>query len=461
MKRPLSPRAKKNLRIMRNIHLAVLGLVVLAPMGIEFVSQRGLREIKRQMRAEGLPLTPAELTRPLPPADQNAAPLYVHLTDMLEKQPLKGDDKVLDEVTKQLPPPAEHLAQLRQALARRHDVVSLIHQAAQKPQCVFNRNYALGPDMLFPEYAKMRGGLRVLTNESLILLADGKTLDAIRNEAMGFKMAQHAASEPTLISKLVGVALNAITLHFMERVLYTAGDQPGVAQAVADAISQNWKTVSMADGMRGEIILGEVVFDMLRAGKFHADAKDGLYANAVARRPSSLSVALLDANELNLLTYQQENLHLMMGSYMNSKAGLDRLDREARSYPYLPTRYIATILVPVFSQARSKQAQGEAQAAVVRMAALAFAYRQSRGQFPDEWAQTNTPASNDPFSDHALTYRREKEGFVLYSAGPTGAFSGGAAGRKPDSKETVFRFPMPAYYTQPSASPLPPTAPSN
>lgn len=450
MKRPLSPRAKKNLRIMRNIHLAVFGLVVLVPMGIEFVSQRGLREIKRQMRAEGLPLTPAELTKPLPPADQNAAPLYIRLTDMLDKHPLKGDDAVINDVTKQQPPPAEHLAQLRQALARRQDIVSLIHQAAQKPECVFNRDYALGPDMLFPEYAKMRGGLRILTNESLVLLADGRTLDAIRNEAIGFKMAQHTAAEPTLISKLVGVALNAITLHFMERVLYTAGDQPGVAQAVADAVSHNWQSVSMADGMRGEIILGEVICDMTRDGKALVETKEGPKMDEAIHSPSSFHKAIIDASELNLLTSQRQGLHWMARSYMAGKAGLDQVNRDAQAYAFLPTRAMTAIIMPVLGQARSKQAQGEAQAAVVRMAALAFAYRQSRGQFPDDWAQAQIPAASDPFSDHALTYQREKEGFVIYSAGPTGAFGGGTAGRKPDSMETVFRFPMPAYYTQPS-----------
>ncbi len=459
MKRPLSPRAQKNLRVLRNIHLAVFGVAVIVPMGIEFVSQRGLREIKRQMRAEGLPLTPAELNKPLPPADQNAAPLYVRLTELSDKQPLAGDDKVLDEVTKQIPPSPEHIARLRQALARRQGLVTLIHQAAQKPVCVFNRNYALGPDLLFPEYAKMRGGLRVMTNESLVLLADGKLLDAIRNEAIGFKMAQHAASDSTLISKLVGVALNAITLHFMERVLYTAGDQPGVAQAVADTISQNWHTVSMADGMRGDIIMGEVICDMMRDGKVQLNAKDGIKTDGSGHSLSILRQAIVDANELNLLTSQRQGLSWMTRSYMAGKAGLEEVNREATTYARLPTRNLAAIIMPVLTQARSKQAQGEAQAAVVRMAAFAFAYQQSHGQFPDEWAQTQTLAASDPFSDHALTYRREKDGFIIYSAGPTGAFGGGTAERKPDSMETVFRFPMPAYYTQPSAS-ASPTAPA-
>ena len=461
-KRPLSPRARKALRVLRNIHIAVFVVAVIVPAGIEFASQRGLREIKRQMRAEGLPLTPGELNRPLPPADRNAAPLYVRLTELLDKQPLTGDDKVLDDVTKQVPPTPDHIARLRFALQRRQDVVSLIHQAAQRPECVFSRNYALGPNLLFPEYARMRSSARILTNESLVMLADGKTIDAIRNESLGFRVAQQAAAEPNIIGKLVGVALNTITLRFMERVLYTAGDQPGIAQSVADTIAQNWKTVSMADGMRGEIILGEVVFGMLRNGKTLDSGKEGLLMGREVRpAPNILARAMLDANELYLLTCQRENLHLMARSYQAGKADMSRLEREAQAYPWLPTRTFASILLPMFMQARTKQAQGEAQAAVVRTAALAFAYRQQHGSFEDERALDHAPTGNDPFGISDVAYRGNTKSFYVFSAGPTGDFMGGSADRRPDSIETVFRYPMPAYYTQksPPASAAPSAKP--
>ena len=39
-------------------------------------------------QADGIPLGPKQLQRPLPPPDQNAAPLYQQLTQMLTQKPM-------------------------------------------------------------------------------------------------------------------------------------------------------------------------------------------------------------------------------------------------------------------------------------------------------------------------------------------------------------------------------------
>ena len=424
---------------------------------LEQANRQGLHDVKLQLKAAGMPLKPEELQAPLPPAAENAAPLYVQLTQLLKAKPLAGTDKVLDDGSKNYPASAERIAQLRTALQHRQDILQLVHQAAARPRFVFTRDYAQGPYLLLPEYAPMRAGLRILTRESLVLLADGKPLDAIRNETLGFHMAQHAAADSILIAKLVGVALNTMTLRFMERVLYTAGDQPGVAQAVADTIAQNWKLVNMADGMRGEVILGEVVCDMIRAGKFHEGSfKNG---NGVSRH-SSLYKALVDANELDLLSHLNTEIKLMKQPYAEGISGMEALAQDIEIHNNLPTHLLTSVLWPVFSQARAKQAQGEAQAATVRASAQALAYHQQHRVFPDSLETVVSPLPLDPFAANIskssdgkmegtpLHYQREDNGFTIYSVGPTGKFSGGTTLHKPDSRETVFHFPMPAYYLQ-------------
>ncbi len=417
---------------------------------LEAASQHGLREIRQQIRHEGLPLTPADLQRPMPPANRNAALEYAQLTQLLKANPLSGEAAVLNEVKRDVPSPAGNMQQIRSALLLRRDVTALVHQAAQKPECNFNRDYSQGYNLLLPEYAAMRSGLRVLTNESALLLYDGKPLDAIRNETLGFAMAKHAQTDPILIGKLVSVALNAITLHFMERVLYTAGEQPGVAQAVENAVADNWQTVSMADGMRGELVADEVTFAQLRAGTLRDnDLKPGEKPDSTPHRsPSFVGTALMSANELHLLRYVHSSIAAASLPPRESQAKLDALEHEALRYEHLPTRSIAAIMVPVFSQARTKQTQGEAQQAVVHAAAAVMAYKQQNGRLPNTLNQAMQTVPADPFDQQPLRYRLDGDGFVVYSAGPTGKFDGGTANTKPNSYESVFRFPMPVWYTQ-------------
>ena len=58
--------------------------------------------------------------------------------------------------------------------------------------------------MLFPELAGLREDARELETESFLLAGQGKYSTAITNQALGFRVAQQAASDPTLINYLVG-----------------------------------------------------------------------------------------------------------------------------------------------------------------------------------------------------------------------------------------------------------------
>ena len=86
---------------------------------------------------------PQELQKPLPPPEQNAAPLYTKLTKLLHDKPL-GLPKYaagMDAFHTYTP---EQIAAVRRTLAARQDVMTLVHQAADKPQCVFVRDWKKG-----------------------------------------------------------------------------------------------------------------------------------------------------------------------------------------------------------------------------------------------------------------------------------------------------------------------------
>src|SRR5205085_2307160 len=109
------------------------------------------------------------------------------------------------------------------------------------------------------------------------------------------------------------------------------------------------------------------------------------------------------------------------------------------------------IALPEYAVLADRGAFTQAHPAVVRCAAALMTWKAKHGAFPDRLEQAITPVPIDPFDQKQLKYRREGAGFVIYSVGKTGKFSGIAANKKQYDQEAVFRYPMPAYLKIPAA----------
>ena len=444
--------------------LVLGGLFVGAFAYLDRRSASELAQVKAQVRAAGLPLEPRDLVRLLPPDEQNAAPLYVQLNGYLASNPLAGTDRILDDVRGVTIPSGQEREQLRQAVQHRQDIFTRVHAAAKRPFCDFNRNWAQGASLLLPEYAKMREGARLLTAESALLLADGKPLDAIKNQTQGFQVAQHAETDPIIIANLVAIALDAITLRGMERVLYASGEQPGVAQAVEQAIAQHWKPHSFKYAMGGEFVMTAVEIERLRksgpgslkdlGGALEGDGFKG-QAQRFGLQQSANWQKFLNRNGAVVLREIMQTAQTVDRPFWEAHPALVASEARRDSKKDDSDYVLTNIFLPIYTQAEVKQAQNRAQAAVVRTAVSVLAWKQRHGAFPDTLQQAVTAVPADPFDGKPLRYRHEGKGFVVYSVGQTGKFDGGTPARKPDdSYAPVFHYPVPAYLLQ-AAKPLP------
>lgn len=414
-----------------------------------------LDEELKQMKQAGLPTTPEALQTPLPPADQNAAPVYRQLVALLKTKPTTGDDKIATDGVGGLPLTPEKAEKLRAAFQRRADIGRLIHRAAGLPKCVYDRKWAEGAAMQFPEFATERVALRWLSAESALQLYDGKPLDAIKTQSLGFHMADQSATDPMLIACLVADALDAITITGMERILYAAGDRPGVALAVRQAVEHGRRNHSLAYALTGEVILPLVELEKNRTLSpevYEKSVKD-IAQEAGSYKPlPQLSTddrkhwdRFVDRSEVAIL----HNLQLLIAAadkpypeadpaFKNVLSGLEAHKHDAA---YLDAR----MLFSVYSEAVKKQAQLEAKVAVIRTAAALFAWKRQHGAWPQALAEALPHVPADPFDGSPLRYRKEGGGFVAYSIGPTGKFGGGSAAAKPDAQECCFRYPAPPY----------------
>jgi hypothetical protein len=418
------------------------------------------RELAAAKR-EGFPVSAKDLQAPLPPEDQNAAPLYTRLDQLLKTKPLSQADTAPEYAGGSLLPPPAQMEQIRRALADRRDVVDLIHQAVSRPKCVFVIDWSKSPSVVadneFPKEARLREVARWLAAESALQLYDKKPLDAVRTQALVFQVARHAASTPTLTSNLVAAAVDAIALGGMRRILYIAGNDPQVAAAVQQAIEKDRSSIDL-----GHALWGELALNLLFGKEMRQAGPDGLKtllseegtvpskAAHISRKRRQSFDRFMDESGALLLHTMREQIRAAERPYPEAISALKAIDAQIQRKAHTDPHYIlAAITSPVYVQAAAKSANSEATAATVRCAAALLAWNAEHGAFPATLAEAITPVPADPFTGKPLPYRQEGKGFIVYSVGASGKFNGGNPDKAPPRTEALFRYPLPVYARQP------------
>ena len=398
---------------------------------------------------EGISLTAGQLQRPLPPPGQNAAPLYVRLTKLLHAKPL-GLPKYAEGMDAFHTYTPQQVADVRKTLAARQDVMALVHQAADKPQCVFVRDWSKGPVMAFPEYHALLASAWLLKTESYLLARDRRYQEAVANQACGFRVAEHAASDPVLIEYLVGVSCESRTLAGMQSILTLAGPNAAVDAGVRQEVDAKRPRLSLRAAMAGETAFVCVVFPQmhsLEGGGTEAALSAAGFPGEVSR---SVKASKPDQRHLHFLidAWQADFLGRMRplvvacgqppplrrAGFVSVNEKLKRDGEGADGMLYV----FSSILMPVFSDIDQNDTRIKAREAVTLAAAALLAEKVKTGAYPN----TLPPGFVDPYTDRPLLYKRAGGGFVVYSAGPTGRFDGGKPGVKVPGQESLFRYPV-------------------
>ena len=408
-----------------------------------------LARARAEMEKDGIALDPASLQKPLPPPDLNAAPLYGKLFQLLHDKPLNLPIYAQPLIASQTYTP-EQIAAVQEIYDSRPEVWALLHQAADRPQCVFPRNWSEGAGVLFPEFQQIREAARLLNTETYLLAAQGKYAEAVKNQTRGFRVAEHAASDPVLISYLVGNACESITLSGMRGILDMSGPNAAVDAQVRQAIETNRPQLSLHYALTGEIVTQAI--DLRQMQK--ALNKDGLRAMAAAftgnadpllkrltpGTPADRQFAQdwLDASEAIILSRMHS---LLAASDLTPIPRRQAFAQDASAQAAAPPSALTllpNLFLPVFTQVENNETRRVAQEEVVLAGAAVLASRAKTGAFPEMLPEPFP----DPYTSRPLGYRREGAvGFVVYSAGQDGKFDGGKPGDKAASGMVLFRYP--------------------
>ena len=401
-------------------------------------------------RQEGIPLTAQQLQQPLPPTSQNAAPLYTKLTKLLHDKPL-GLPKYAEGMDAFHSYTPAQIAAVRHTLAARQDVMALVHEAADKPRCVFVRDWSKRRDMAWPEYRAFFASSWLLKTESYLLARDGNYHEAITNQSRGLRVGLHAASAaPVLIEYLIGVACDSRALSGMQSILSLAGPSVAVDNDVQQELARTPALPSLRFAMAGETGFDCLAYEQMHQSEQYGAQEvmriGGLYNSKVASR-LFMSPAeqrrlhnLIDAWEADFLGHMRQVVSACDAPVAQRRAVFAALGEQPElSDPANSPHLASYVFLPVFSKIDQNDTRTRARVAVTLAAAAILGENAKTGAL----LNTLSPQFRDPFTDKPLLYRREgASGFVVYSAGPTGAFDGGRPGEKVPGQESVFRYPL-------------------
>jgi hypothetical protein len=256
--------------------------------------------------------------------------------------------------------------------------------------------------------------------------------------------------EPTLISVLVRVAIDAIALGTLERVL--AQGEPGAEDlaAMQRLLEMEEKMPLLENGMRGERGLSHRAMQALSNGwitpaqlvgvNLGRFGQMGLGNFTVGNLVTTFMVGSPANAHADVLEYTTE---LVEAAKLPEDEQPQRL-RELEASAKAERSYAVQLLAPALSKVDEAIRRNKAMLRTAIVALAAERYRREHGRWPETpdelMPKYLAQALKDPYDGRPIRIKKTAEGLVVYSVGPDGQDDGGKIGTNPMEPGTDIGF---------------------
>ncbi len=298
--------------------------------------------------------------------------------------------------------------------------LALIASAVDRPRVDFRREWDLGPNVLFPEYAGMKDLARAATVRAVHEAQRGDDVKALRDLGLAQRIGLWAGEEPTIISALNRIAIETIALDGAELCLAAAKGRPErIARYVA------WLRVAppksdLGKALRGEAWMG--VASGRNLDHFRTDHPD---------------VRLLRHDGLPDGTMQRAMMARILQAWTEAADATDRFRLppielgkrfDAVGAKYETKRGMSQTLVAILFPSVGTMSRAFVNLDAKRAVALGFAEAMDVQARTGRWPSTMSPI--DPFTGKPLRLRSDEKGFRVWSVGRDGLDDGGLSRRE-------------------------------
>jgi hypothetical protein len=406
---------------------------------------RALEETLAVSRSLGLPMTQAELVGEVPPDEENAAIGVIAILDRLDFSNTSallgrtGTDKVArDARDAWLKTNAKHLDEAKRVLAK-------------SPHWQVDRDYDLGPTLLFPELAKIKHLAKGYFTRAITAADNGDLETALSDFRAIRDISRRLSSEPTLIALLSSVAIDTIALRSV--VYYTDAfkDDAGALAKIEDVVAATRHRKDAFSGIRGEFHLQlhvsrnwtaydgfkGVTESMTDEHRKRPDPskieRDGLPSGLMARA----SMASLAETWNRVLTLYLKDGKVKRGWGEEMARLCSAMESEIKA-----SEIYAMIVMPVYKMTDDALINNDVMQDVAVAFVRAMRHRATTGAWP-RGLSTIGAEFEDPFSPGQSIQMSAKGGELrVWSVGRDRTDNGGVPSASGDrSGDTVFKWP--------------------
>jgi hypothetical protein len=414
---------------MNRFKLRLVGLIVTSLLiamaavwtGFDIKYSRELHSVLADLKTQGYPLAAAEI-RPQPvPNDRNAALVYLRVFpvkfDTYEVTHGAPKEVGLDDVKL----PVSYRTSLAYALSAQPVLQSrkvqrdfaLLKEASLRPDCVFPIRWEKGFGATFPHLRQFRQAARLVALQAIIEAHEGDLPQALDWLTVCYRMADHASREPSLIAMLVARAMCRVADAAAQVILSTADISAETASPLQKQLANMDFTSRLTPAIRTEMAMGVDAAIHLGA----RDLRDLKEATGSATWPWTVAMVVcrpwINHDRAYYAQTVAARIALSSGPFRDYRAPADAAGHVNRlcapiSSTLLPAMPLRLALI--------QRDETTASLGLLQTALSVKAYKHDHGSYPNSLSDLKDTLT-DPFSGEPFVYRRDGEGFILYSIG--------------------------------------------
>jgi hypothetical protein len=426
-----------------------------------FLSVTGRAAVRNRvalMKAAGEPTSLAEYEarRPVIPDEENSALVILELAAEMEGPDIAADiKKNLPLLGKAKLPrwgepwPPEMLAATKDYLAEQAELVARLDAIHDMPRGRFPLDVTGNPldlisDML-SDRAALRGAAKVQALAALRDAAEGDVNGALARCRTIMNMASSVRDDPMLISSLVSISIDAVTVQTIERVLAAGSTEPELANATQALLRDHELSSAFPNGIKGERLWQIAMHGYARERGFEA------FRDGTGPRPTLpaggryLFGGWLNLNQAKMMDLMDPLIETL-GNPREALTAARQLEKDVAELSLWHT--VTKVALPSLSRAVTHWVRHVALLRCAQAGLAAERFRMAEGRWPeslDELVPEYIDAVPlDPFDEQPLRYKVEADRIVIYSISENEVDDGGdltkPTKRRESSPDEGFRL---------------------
>lgn len=429
------------------------GVVFLQVFDFPIVASRA-GQIERVYRNEGLPWTQEDIQRKVAPTD-NADPEFLSRLGSGKPLVVNGKDSYMEVEGALAIGDYAGAGRILDGLAPE---IKLFEKASQAKAISFDKDWDQGSFVLFPEFAQIKTGVKLLTYRAEVRAHTGDLDGALLDLRRAYRIGNLVGQEPTLIGALVGIACQAISVRGCERVAALKPNDAAWIAGVRREVSA-WKTeIGLGSMLTGEPYMGIATIrnlqdkDLFLRGDMFESGDFSPVANPM--RSGFGSGPIRTAYQVRWMEYCVEmkraldrNPDNAWSATMEAHRVGDRMIKKGHM-----SDAILEIMLGVYTQAGYAVEKNNRLPQLSEAVLAAAEHKAKTGKWPTTWAEIGMDPVLDPVTGKPALIKSNSERIVIYFVGPDGVDAGGIEdknGFKAGDDFTVL-FPPKPYSKKPS-----------